>query len=239
MELDVLILTAHPDDAELSIGGTVAKFTKAGYKVGIADMTKGELGTRGTDEIRAKEAADATKILGVQVRENLGVPDGKVKPTEENLQKVIEVVRKYRPKIMLAPYFNDRHPDHIGAGTLAKEAMFFAGLPKIETELNGIKQEAYRPKKLFYFMMTYEFEPSFIVDISDTFETKMNSIRAFKSQFHDPNSDEPETFISKPGFIKFLESRSQYYGFKIRKDYGEPFYCEEDIEIGFPAIFNL
>ena len=230
MTLDVLVFAAHPDDAELSMGGTIAKLTKDKYKVGIIDLTKGELGTRGNEKTRQKEAAAADKILNVSVRRNLGIPDGDIQRTKENLMKVIKEIRKFKPKIIFAPYFNDRHPDHHDTSVLVKEAMFSTGLPKIITSDNRAKQKAYRPQKLFYYMQTYTFEPTFVIDISDSFEQKMKAVKAFKTQFYDPTSKEPETFISRPEFFNYLIARSQFYGFQIGKHYGEPFYCEEKIE---------
>jgi bacillithiol biosynthesis deacetylase BshB1 len=230
MTLDVLVFAAHPDDAELSMGGTIAKLTKAKYKVGIVDLTKGELGTRGNEQTRKKEAAEADKILNVSVRVNLGIPDGNIQRNKEHLIHIIREIRKYKPKLVFAPYFNDRHPDHHDTSVLVKEAMFSTGLPKIKTRYGGGEQKAYRPKKLFYYMQTYTFEPSFIIDISESFEQKMKAIKAFKTQFYDPNSKEPETFISSPEFFTYLIARSQFYGFQIGKHYGEPFYCEEKIE---------
>ncbi|HPN38742.1 MAG TPA: bacillithiol biosynthesis deacetylase BshB1 [Melioribacteraceae bacterium] len=236
MELDILILTAHPDDAEISIGGTIAKFTDNGYKVGIVDFTEGELGTRGTKATRRREAEDASKILKLSYRTNLKIPDGKVKFDNKYLNLVITEIRKTKPKIIFAPYFNDRHPDHIGAGILAKESYFFSGLPKIKTKLNGKEQEPFRPQKLFYFMMTYEFTPSFINDVTNYIDIKMDSILAYKTQFFDPNSNEPETFISKPGFLEAIKAKAKYYGFKINKDYGEPFFCEESLDYDFKSL---
>jgi bacillithiol biosynthesis deacetylase BshB1 len=230
MKLDVLIFAAHPDDAELSMGGTIAKFTNAGLKVGVADLSRGELGSRGSIEIRAHEAKKATEILNLSHRENLGFKDGSIKFNDEYLKKIISRIRKYKPGIIFAPYNNDRHPDHTGTSQLVKEAMFFSGLPKVVTDDDGKIQENYRPLKLFYYMQTYEFKPSFIVDISETFETKMKTVYAYETQFHNPNIDGPETFISQPKFLKFLEARARYFGFKIGKDYGEAFYCEEEIE---------
>lgn len=233
MNLDVLVFAAHPDDAELSMGGTIAKLTNAGLKVGIIDFTRGELGTRGTIETRFEEAQKASEILKLALRDNLELPDGKIKFNQEYLLKIINKIRKHRPSIIFAPYKNDRHPDHIGSSQLVKEAMFFTGLPKIETFEGDELQEAYRPKRLFYYMQTYDFTPTFIVDISDTFKTKMESVKVYATQFHNPNSnsDEPETFISQPGFVKYLETRAGLYGFKIGKEFGEPFYSEEDIEL--------
>ena len=238
MKLDILIFAAHPDDAELSMGGTIAKLINGGLKVGIVDLTKGELGTRGSAEIRMKEAQKASEILKINHRENLGFKDGSIKVKEEYLIKVISKIRKYQPEIVFAPYFNDRHPDHVGCGFLIKEAMFFSGLPKIVTEDNEQIQSPYRPKKLFYYMQTYETKPSFIIDISDTVKLKMEAIKAYESQFHNPNSSEPETFISQPNFLKYIEARAKVYGFKIGKDYGEPFFCEEEIEYDLISLIK-
>lgn len=231
MNLDVIVFAAHPDDAELSMGGTIHKLTSHNLKVGIVDFTKGELGTRGSAEIRQKEAFQAAIVLKVAMRENLNIPDGNIERKRENLMKVIVFLRKYKPRIIFAPYFNDRHPDHIDVSKLVKEAMFSTGLSKIKTSDKDVLQEAFRPVKLFYYMQTYTFEPSFIVDITDSFNDKMKAIRAYETQFHNPKSAEPETFISRPEFINYIESRAQFYGFQIGKHYGEPFYCEEKIEL--------
>ncbi len=231
MNLDVLVFAAHPDDAELSMGGTIAKLTSNNLKVGIVDLTRGELGTRGSAEIRQKEAFQAAIALKVAVRENLNIPDGNIERNKENLMKIIMVIRRYRPKIVFAPYFNDRHPDHIHTSRLVKEAIFTTGLAKVKTFDKEVPQEHYRPDKLYYYMQTYTFEPSFIVDISDQFELKMKAIQSYSTQFHNPKSIEPETFISRPEFMTFIESRAQFYGFQISKQYGEGFYCEEKIEL--------
>ncbi|MBA4406557.1 bacillithiol biosynthesis deacetylase BshB1 [bacterium] len=230
MILDVLVFAAHPDDAELSMGGTIAKLTDSGFKIGVVDLTRGELGTRGSADIRKHEALKAGEVLKILHRENLGFKDGALKFNEEFLNRIISKIRKHQPKIIFAPYFNDRHPDHIGASQLVKEAMFFSGLSKIATEDNGRIQSPYRPNKLFYYMQTYEFKPTFIIDISGYFETKMKAIFAYDTQFHNPDSLEPETFISSPNFLKFIEARAKYFGFKIAKDYGEAFFCEEELE---------
>ncbi len=231
MNLDILIFGAHPDDAELGMGGTIAKLVAEGKSVGIIDFTEAELSSNGTVESRKLETAEASKVLNISVRENLKVADGGVKVEAKVKDEVIKLIRKYKPKIVFAPYFNDRHPDHIGASKVVKEAFFFSGLVKIETELDGKKQHAYRPEKLYYYMQTYEFTPSFVVDITNYFETKMNSIRAYKSQFYNPNEKGKLTFISDPKFVKMLEARARYFGFQIRKEYGEPFFSEEAIEL--------
>jgi len=231
MALDVIVFAAHPDDAELSMGGTIAKLTKNGIKVGIIDLSEAHLSTRGSVDERKIEADNASKILGLTIRENLNLPDGNLKPDMASTKKIISRIRKYKPKIIFGPYFNDRHPDHVGTSQLIKDAMFFSGLTKIETEDAGNLQEAYRPNKLYYFMQTYDFTPSFIVDISDTYATKVKSIEAFASQFHNPQSKEPDTFISQPNFLKYLEARAKVYGFQIGADFGEPFFCEERIQL--------
>ncbi len=231
MNLDVLVFAAHPDDAELAMGGTIAKLTRNNLKVGLIDLTRGELGTRGTAEIRQKEAFLAAGILKVSLRENLLIPDGDIERKKENIIKVLMPIRRYRPKIIFAPYFNDRHPDHIHTSRLVKEAMFATGLSKLKTFDREVPQNAYRPGKLYYYMQTYQFDPSFIIDISDSFETKMKAVQCYQSQFHNPRSREPETFISRPEFLNYIESRAQVFGFQIDKKYGEPFFCEEKIDL--------
>ncbi len=237
MHLDVLVFSAHPDDAELAMGGTIALLSKNNFKVGLIDLTKGELGTRGTAESRQREAFNAAIILKVSLRENLEIPDGNIQLNKENLLKVIMTIRKYRPTIVFAPYFNDRHPDHIDASHLVKRAVFYSGLSKIKTFDKEVPQQHFRPEKLFYFMQTYTFEPSFIVDISETFDQKMKSISCYETQFHNPKSIEPETFISKPEFINYIRARAEFYGFQIQKKYGEPFYCEEKLELNLLHFF--
>ncbi len=231
MNLDVLIFAAHPDDAELAMGGTIAKLAKSDLKIGIIDLTRGELGTRGTAETRQREAFNAAILLKTSVRENLEIPDGDIRNSKENLMKVIIEIRKFKPKIIFAPYFNDRHPDHIDASLLIKRAMFSTGLSKIKTFNKEVMQNHYRPEKLFYYMQSYTFDPTFIVDISDTFELKMKAVECYGTQFHNPKSIEPETFISKPEFLNYIKSRAVFYGFSIGKSFGEPFFCEEKIEL--------
>ena len=236
MKLDILVFAAHPDDAELSMGGTIAKFTSQGLKVGVADLTKAELSTRGNVITRAKETAAASKILKLKIRENLGIKDGNISSSPENVKKVVTLIRKYKPTIVFAPYFNDRHPDHIDASHLIKRAVFSAGLEKFKTIIAGKSQIQYRPKKIFYYMQTYLFQPTFIVDISVYFEQKMKSVNEFKSQFHNPSFKKEDTFISKPEFLDYVKARAEFYGFQLRKKYGEPFYCEENIEYDFQDL---
>jgi len=236
MKLDILVFAAHPDDAELSMGGAIAKFTSQGLKVGVADLTKAELSTRGNVITRAKETAAASKILKLKIRENLGIKDGNISSSPENVKKVVTLIRKYKPTIVFAPYFNDRHPDHIDASHLIKRAVFSAGLEKFKTIIAGKSQIQYRPKKIFYYMQTYLFQPTFIVDISGYFEQKMKSVNEFKSQFHNPSFKKEDTFISKPEFLDYVKARAEFYGFQLRKKYGEPFYCEENIEYDFQDL---
>jgi len=237
MILDVLALAAHPDDIELSCAGTLIKMSKLGYKVGIVDFTRGELGTRGTPQTRAKEAQESSRIMGIAVRGNLGIPDGNIEINQTNKLKVIKIIRKYQPTILIMPYWIERHPDHEHTAMLSREASFYAGLEKIRTKENGKRQEPHRPKIQIHYMQAYEFVPSFIVDVTDEFETRMQAIRAFKSQFFDPNSQERETFISRVDFLEAIEARARRFGFQIGVKYGEPFYSIQ--AIGLNNLFSL
>jgi bacillithiol biosynthesis deacetylase BshB1 len=231
MKLDVLAIGAHPDDVELACGGTVAKLVKQGRKVGIVDLTRGELGTRGSGEIREKEAAAATRALGAEVRENLELPDGDIVNNSENRVKLIRLIRRYQPDILIFPYSVDRHPDHENANVVCREAWFHAGLTRIQTLDNGEPQEAFRPRAYYCFMQWFEFAPSFIVDISEEMETRMEAVRAFKSQFFDPTSKDPETSLSDPKFLEWVKTRLAYYGSKIGTDFGEPFFSPLPLRI--------
>lgn len=237
MKLDILVLAAHPDDAEISAGGTIAKHVALGYKVGIVDLTRGELGTRGTPEIREKEASNAAKILKVTVRENLELRDGFFQKTEAEKLRVVEAIRKFQPEIVLANAIYDRHPDHGRASELIDESCFLAGLAKVETTLHGEPQKAWRPKVVYHFIQSQFIKPDLVVDVSDFWETKMESLRTFKSQFYDPSSKEPETFISNPGFMKLIESRGQETGYSIGVKYGEGFTVNR--YIGAKNLFDL
>lgn len=223
MKLDILVLSAHPDDAEISCGGTIAKHVSMGHKVGIVDLTRGELGTRGTAEIRAMEAREGARILGVHVRENLGFKDGFFQNDPEHQLSVIRVLRKFRPEIVLANAIYDRHIDHGRGASLAYDASFLSGLVKIETALDGVNQQPWRPKVVYHYIQSNFIEPAFIVDISDFMDIKMQAIKAFKTQFYDPASQEPETYISKPGFLKMLEARATEFGHAIGCQFGEGF----------------
>lgn len=229
MKLDALFFGAHPDDVELTSGATVAKMTSLGRKVGIVDFTRGEMGTRGTPEIRISEAEEAAKILGVEVRENLELPDSKLYNNEESRTAVIEVIRKYRPRLVVCPHLQDRHPDHSAAASTVHDAVFLSGLEKIDTG-----RTKHRPDKLFSYMSRYSFVPSFVVDVSDYYDRKMEAVACFKSQFHNPDSSEPETYISSPEFMDRLNARFRYFGALIGSDYGEPFLSLEAVRVNDP-----
>lgn len=231
MKLDILALAAHPDDVELSCAGTLHKAFKQGKKVGVVDFTQGELGTRGTPETRLEEAAESAKILGLSVRENLSFEDGFFSNDKAHQLELVRVLRKYQPDIVLANAIDDRHSDHGRAAQLAKEACFLGGLAKIETIDNGENQEPWRPKAVYHYIQSIPLEPDFIVDVSAEWETKMKSVKAFKTQFFDPKSDEPETYISNPRFMEMINSRGIHYGHEIGVQYGEGFTVERKLGV--------
>ena len=236
-KLDILVIAAHPDDAELACSGTIASQVAKGYKVGIVDLTQGEMGTRGTPEIRMQEATAAAKVLGLSARENLGFKDIYFKDDEYHQLELIKVIRKYRPEIVLANAVSDRHPDHGKGSSLATHACFMSGLRRIETTVEGILQEAWRPKFVYHYIQNDYIEPDFIVDITPFWDIKIASIMAFKSQFFDPASQEPASFISSPEFLPFIESRSRELGHRIMTKYGEGFTVERFI--GVKDLFDL
>jgi N-acetylglucosamine malate deacetylase 1 len=236
-KLDILVIAAHPDDAELGCSGTIVAHVAKGYKVGIVDLTLGEMGTRGTPEIRLRESDEAAQILGLSARENMGFKDIFFKDDEAHQLELIKIIRKYQPEIVLANAITDRHPDHGKGASLASNACFMSGLRKIETELNGVKQEAWRPKLVYHYIQNNYIEPDFIVDISSYWDTKVASILAFKSQFFDPASVEPASFISSPEFLPFIESRARELGHRIMTKYGEGFTVER--YIGVEDLFDL
>lgn len=235
MKLDLLVLAAHPDDAELGCGGTIAKHVSVGYKVGIVDFTRGELGTRGTAETRSAEAAEAARIQGVAVRDNLGFRDGFFVNDEAHQIKVIQAIRKFQPQIVLANAITDRHTDHGKAAALAADSCFLAGLAKIETrDENGKPQQPWRPSAVYHYIQSQLIQPDIIVDVSAFWDIKMKAICAFKTQFHDPGSSEPETYISKPGFLKMVEGRAIEFGHAIGVEYGEGYTVRR-----FPGVRSL
>jgi len=230
-KLDVLIFSAHPDDAELGCGGTLIKLANSGKKTGIIDLTKGELGTRGSVTLRRKEAEKASRILGIKIRQNIKLKDGNIQNTSVNRLKLIKIIRYYKPELIFLPYPKDRHPDHTHASVLVKESAFYSGLAKIRTIYNKEVQLYHRPAKLIYFMQTYTFEPSFIIDISNEFGKKMKAIECYASQFYNKKFKGTDTFISDKKFKDFIEARAKFYGFMIGTKYGEPFYMEEKLNI--------
>ncbi|MBD3638861.1 MAG: bacillithiol biosynthesis deacetylase BshB1 [Crocinitomicaceae bacterium] len=221
IKLDILAMASHPDDAELACAGTLLKAKKVGKKTGILDLTRGELGTRGSAEIRDKEAAESTKILGLDVRENLQMEDGFFRNTKENLMRVIVELRKYRPEVVLINAISDRHPDHGRGAELEKEACFLSGLPKIQTIYEGEQQEAWRPKAVYHYIQDYDMRPDIVIDITEEVDQKIESIRAFKTQFYNPEHDGPETPISGKEFFEVLKGRWANYGRYIGVHYGE------------------
>ncbi|WNJ19874.1 bacillithiol biosynthesis deacetylase BshB1 [Pontibacter sp. G13] len=234
MKLDVLIFAAHPDDAELGCGGTILKWTAAGKKVGIVDLTRGELGSRGTADLRDQEAADSAQILGLSIRENLRFRDGFFVHDESHELAVIQAIRHYRPEIVLANAPSDRHPDHGRGSKLVRDAAFKSGLRMISTSRDGQVQEHWRPKRLFHYIQDHYLEPSFVVDVTPHWERKMEAIRAFKSQFFDPNATGPQTYISSQDFWHFLEARARTMGHRVGATFGEGFISETPLQIHDP-----
>ncbi len=231
LKLDILAIGVHPDDIELGCSGTLLKHIAQGKKVGILDLTKGELGSRGSGELRLVEAANSAKILGVSCRENLGFADGFFRNTKENQIEIIKVLRKYKPDVVLANAPVDRHPDHGRASQLVSESCFYSGLVRIETKLNGENQDIWRPKAVYHYIQDRFLKPDFVVDVTDFVETKMKSILAFSSQFYNPESDLPETPISSKKFLDFVEARMANFGRDIGADYAEGFTVDRVIGV--------
>lgn len=236
-KLDILAFGAHPDDIELGCGGTLIAHAKQGKKIGLVDLTLGELGTRGTPEIRLEEAADAAKIMGAEIRENLRMADGFFVNDEAHQKIVIQTIRRYRPEIVLCNAPTDRHPDHGRGGALVKQAAFLSGLRRIETEDNGSAQEPWRPKAVYHYIQFYDLKPSFLVDISHVMDEKIAGYKAHRSQFYDPNSNEPMTLIAQPEFLENIKGRAAYFGQYIGAKYAEGFIL--DSYIGVDDLFGL
>lgn len=232
MKLDLLAFGSHPDDVELGCSGTLIKEVKRGKKIGIIDLTQGELGTRGTIGTRYREAADAAMIMGISVRENLKMRDGFFVNDETHQMQVIKVLRKYRPEIVIANILEDRHPDHGKGGWLLYDACFLSGLRQVKTtDENGKEQEKWRPKMLLHYIQDRFYEPDIIIDISDVWEERMKAIKAYKTQFYDPDSKEPQSYLSTPEFINALEARARLLGKRIGVKYGEGFLSKKSIGI--------
>ncbi len=227
MKVDILAIGAHPDDAELGCGGTVAKLISEGKKVAIVDLTQGELGTRGTNITRAQEAGSASEILGISARENLKMKDGFILNSEEYQMQIVKMIRKYQPEIVLANAVDDRHPDHAKAAKLVSDACFLSGLVKIETELDGENQKQWRPKQVFHYIQWKHITPDFVIDISNFMEKKIEACLAFKTQFYDPNSTEPMTPISTKDFLESLTYRAQDLGRLSGVEFAEGFTTEK------------
>jgi len=231
MKTDVLVFAAHPDDAEMSCGGTICKLITEGKVVGIIDLTRGEMGTRGSAEIRDKESAAASSIMGIHYRDNLRFRDAFFRNDEAHQIAIIQQLRKYKPEIVLANAPSDRHPDHGKAANLIREAAFLSGLRRIVTSLDGQYQEAWRPARVFHYIQDHRLRPDFVIDITPYFEQKMQSIRAYESQFHNPDSDDPQTYLSSREFLDFLEARSRDVGHLIGAEFGEGFVAETPLKI--------
>ncbi|MBT8219271.1 MAG: bacillithiol biosynthesis deacetylase BshB1 [Bacteroidia bacterium] len=229
MKLDILAIMVHPDDVELSCSGTVMKHIDLGYKVGIIDLTQGELGTRGNAQIRLAEASVAADILGVSVRDNLGMADGFFQYSKANQMDIIKKIRQYQPDIILTNAAEDRHPDHGKASRLVRDACFLAGLRKIHTEMNGIAQEEWRPRQIFSSIQDEYMQPDIVIDISPYMDRKMKSIMAFKSQFYDPNNDEPSSPISSKEFLEATKAKNRVFGRSIKVAFAEGFTAERTI----------
>ncbi|MDX2042043.1 MAG: bacillithiol biosynthesis deacetylase BshB1 [Acidobacteriota bacterium] len=235
LQLDVLAIAAHPDDVELSAGGTLIKLANLGYRTGILDMTRGEAGTRGTPELRRQEAERAAELLGLAVRENLELPDAHIWLNEESRVRLVRAIRRLRPRVIFTQHWDDAHPDHAHTAQLVREAMHIAGLTKYDSEAN---QERWRPNCVAHFLFPRTVAPTFIVDISDHYERKWEAIRAHASQFHNPASPqnkEAQSRVSTPAFLREMEARDRYFGALINCEHGEAFYVREALNVADPV----
>jgi bacillithiol biosynthesis deacetylase BshB1 len=237
MKLDILAFGAHPDDVEISAGATLLRYAREGKKIGIIDLTEGELGTRGSIEKRYKEASKASGFIGLSIRENLNMGDGFIDHSHENKIKIIECIRKYNPELVLCNSIQDRHPDHAKGAKLVSEAAFLSGLRKIETAIDGIPQDAYRPEMLLHYIQDYYLTPDVILDVSSTGAEKIDLIKCYDSQFFDPKSNEPETPISGSEFFTYIEGRMLSLGRELGVKYGEGFTINRTL--GVKDLFAL
>lgn len=237
MKLDILVFAVHPDDAELGCSGTILKHIAAGKKVGIVDLTRGELGTRGSAGTRDQEAARSATILGLHARENLRMRDGFFKNDEEHQLQIIRMIRKYRPAIVLSNACHDRHPDHGRASDLVNDALFLSGLSKVKTDLDGNDQMAWRPNLLLQYIQDRYIEPDILIDITEFWEKKMESVHAFSTQFFNPDNDTDGTYISSPEFLKIIEARARDLGKYIGATYAEGFTSRK--YLGVDDLFQL
>ncbi|MDP3011842.1 MAG: bacillithiol biosynthesis deacetylase BshB1 [Candidatus Hydromicrobium sp.] len=232
IRIDALAFSPHPDDAEMGCGGLLLKLKDKGYRTGIIDLTRAELSTNGNLKTREEEIKEASKILGLDIRENLGLEDANIKNDYDSRLKVISAIRKYRPELALIPFWRDRHPDHENSYKLLKDAIFISGLKKFKTGL-----DSYRPDVVINYMLHYEFKPSFIVDISQYYNKKFSAVAAYKSQFYSDVAKKVMTHIASKYFFDIINSRHQCSGLKIMSEYGEPYYIESDIKIDDPLEF--
>ncbi len=239
MKLDILAIAAHPDDVELSCSGTILSHIAQGKKVGLLDLTQGELGTRGNANIRLKEAAEAARLMGAAVRENIGIPDGFFTHSRENALKIIEVIRRFQPEIILANALEDRHPDHAKGAKLTADACFLSGLRKVETidSKTGTAQKEWRPKAIYHYIQDYQLEPDFVVDVTAYIDKKFELIMAFKSQFYNPDSNEPISPISSKEFLDFLKGKARVFGRPAGYEFAEGFNVSR--YIGVKSLFDL
>jgi bacillithiol biosynthesis deacetylase BshB1 len=228
--VDVLGIGAHPDDLELSCGGTLLKMKSLGYAVGMVDLTRGERGTRGSAELRAKEAQCAFQLMGLDVRENLDLGDMHLQDTQDRRRKVVEVIRKYKPRLVITHWPNDRHPDHEGASALVKHAMFLAGAKNFDAD-----GEPHTPGRLMHFPSHWVQDLNVYVDITEFYERKIEAAKCYKSQFFDPDSRDPATLLSRANFFEDLETRFKHFGYQIGVKYGEAFWIREHIRIDDPV----
>lgn len=231
MKLDILAFSAHPDDIEISCGGTIIKQIQLGKNVGIVDLTQGELGTRGSADIRLIESNKASKLLGLSIRENLKMEDGFFDDSKKNKLKIVSAIRKYKPDVVLANSIYDRHPDHGRGSKLVSDSCFLAGLSKVLTFEDNEAQNAWRPKTIYHYIQDYYIKPDFIVDISDVINHKIDCIQAYKTQFWDPQSNEPETPISGIEFFDFIKARAREYGRLINTEFAEGFTAEKPLKL--------
>ena len=237
MKLDILAIAAHPDDIELCCAGTLLRHMAMGRSVGITDLTAGERGTRGSGPLRIQEARAAADVLGIAVRDNLGLPDGFFENNQESQLTVARTIRKYRPEIVITNAVRDRHPDHARGAQLVTDACFFAGLPKVETTLEGIAQEAWRPKQIYHIIQDYRLTPDFCVDVTPYMEKRMEAIKCFGSQFYDPDSDEPESPLTGKDFFELIYAIARSYGRMIGVEFAEGFNTQR--QIGIPDLFQV
>ncbi|MBX3164024.1 MAG: bacillithiol biosynthesis deacetylase BshB1 [Bacteroidetes bacterium] len=237
MNIDILAIGVHPDDVELGCSGTIAKHIAAGKTVGILDLTRGELGTRGNAELRTQEAMTSAKILGAKFRTQLNMKDGFFTNDEAHQKQIIEIIRKHQPDIVLCNAVSDRHPDHSRAAKLISEACFYSGLAKIETMLDGKTQQAWRPKAVYHYIQDQFIHPDFVIDVTDFIETRHQSILAFSSQFYNPNSNEPQTPISSKNFLQSMDAKLITWARAIGATYAEGFTVER--YVGVESLFDL